>query len=73
VFEIEKEAPDPWREVLLKEVTLGTSRRWNAAVGKACHDFTKNCGVILRLRTLGCYLDTDTSKRFPQSCERTSI
>jgi len=47
VFEVEKEAPDLWREMLLKKFTLGASWRRNAAAGKTRHDFTENSGVIL--------------------------
>jgi len=73
VLEVDKKPPDPWREVLLKELTLGARPRRNAAVGKACHDFTKNSGVILRFRALGCYFDIETLKRFPQPRERASV
>jgi hypothetical protein len=65
-----KKAPE--REVFLKELTLGASWHRNAAAGKDCHDFTKNHGVILGFRGLGCYVDTQTLKRFSQSRERTS-
>jgi hypothetical protein len=73
VFEVEKKAPDPWRKVLLKELTLGVGWCRNAAIGEACHDFKKNCGVIFRFRAPGCYLDTETMKRFSQSRERASV
>src|ERR1700741_5001138 len=73
MFEIDKKASHPWQEMLFEELTLETRRRRNAAVGKACHDFTKDCGVILRLREMSRCFDAETLKRLAQSSEWRSV
>src|ERR1700751_3511348 len=60
--------------MLLKELTLaGACRRCDTAAGKACHDLTKNRGVVLRLRAPKRFFDAEILQRFPHALERASI
>src|SRR5258705_6337007 len=49
VFQIDKEAPDPAREMVFKELAIGASRARNIPANQTCHDLTEDSDVILGL------------------------
>ncbi|MGC2028757.1 MAG: hypothetical protein WA642_01925 [Steroidobacteraceae bacterium] len=59
VFQICEETPDPWREVVVEDLTIGSCRRRNCAAGETCHDLQENRGMIFRLRLSVYPLDAD--------------
>ena len=73
IFQIDEEAPDPRRHVLVEDQTIGIRRRRQPAARKAGHDLTQNAGMIFRLHDAFRARDADRRKIVAEPRERTLV